>query len=170
MTDFTWKRGRSGATAGDSTDVVMNLGLAVYAPGTATTIRSFIVDWGLDLLDTTKDGTLNYLSPVTWGVTYTIGDTDTPPVPIAGPKSGAGNYWAWWSGAWFTNAYGFPAGDVAEGALTVSGRAHREAPISMADDVYTKWWLCLEIEDVDEAWDSFGAISWYQFLTAPTGT
>lgn len=165
---FTWTRSRVGGSAGDGTAELLSLGLAVYPPGTPTTIRRIIIDWGMDVLSGAETGTVNTKSPFTLGLTYTTGSTDTPAGPTFGPATEPFGFWPWWQGIWYTNAYGFTTDVGAAGAMTATGRIDRKNPTDMPADVYTKWWLVFEMQDVDAFWSSYAAQCWYQILTAPT--
>jgi hypothetical protein len=170
VTTYTWNRGRAGASGSDSTASVLNVGLAVYAPGTALTIRRLIVDWGLDLFNETKDGTVNGYCPVTVGVIATTGSSSSPAAPSGGPGTDPSANWLYWAGAWFSNSYGIVPGSGIEGAMSANGRLDRRNPTDLATGVYTKLWLSVEVQDVDEEWSAFITQAWWQVLTAPTGS
>lgn len=167
MTTYTWKRGRFGHLVTTAVDALVNVELFQFAPGDGLTIRRMIIDYGIDLVATTKSGSINIAAPLTLGVVATTNTSSTPRPPGDGPRTNPTADWNWWQGCWFSETYGFAAGSV-NGAVSASGRIDREVNLTPSDTLWSTFYASLEIEDGSEDWDEYAMICWAQFLCAPT--
>jgi len=165
---FAWNRGRAGASVGSSTDTLLNVKLFTIMPASNWVVRRIIIRWSLDYIADDRDGGINSICPTTLGVMDVGSSTSTPTPPSSGPKSDPSGPWKWWDGVVFTNLYGVSTVDITTGYFLAEGKVDRDAPYEMDKSfAYHTFYLSLEIEDVDESWNSFAAIAWYQVLTAP---
>jgi len=167
---FTWHRGRSGLSQGSSSAAVLFMGTYVNPPGTPTTLRRVIIDWGIDLFNGGLAGTTNGHAPLTIGLTTTTGTSSTNPPTPAGPSEEPNNPWLWWNGSWYDNNYGYTIPAEESGAFSAHGRLDRSVPTDLSSTLYTKFWLVAEVDDITLAWSTLIMIGWWQFLMAPTGS
>lgn len=116
-------------------------------------------------------GAINARAPLTLGVSYNGTATSTGHPPADGPAQAPDNPWNWWEGATYGANYGISPLSGAPLLMSAHGRIDRNVPFDIiSTDLWETFWLTAEIEDATEGWSSFFLVSWWQFLTAPTGT
>lgn len=167
---FTWTRGTGHVIVDSGPGVFDSIFMFQFAPGDDATVRRVIVDWGVEMIATDKAGSINYLSPVTLGLSdYSYGD-DTLMPPGDGPSTDPNVPWAWWQNAWYTNQYGAPvAAGSSNGAFAANGRIDRKNNTLMLNDRYTQWWATCEVDDGSSLWTKWVFSIWWQILHSNSG-
>lgn len=163
---FVWQRGVNAASGGSGSATGVHIPLALYAPSTERTVRRTIIDYDVHLQF--QDG---YGYPtstkVTLGVITTTGDTDTPPDPAYTPYTNPNAGWNYWRGAsWWDLTPGFSETLF---DFSAAGRIDFSINNVQDDDLYTRWWLVVEVDDSSAYLTSWEACAWWQSLSQQTG-
>lgn len=170
MSIFTWTRAISAASVSSGPGVYYWAPGPLYSPGTATTFRRRIVDWGIQFGADGDFAPVNTDAKITLALITTGADDDTPAAPDYGPGTNLTAGYDWWQGAWYEVNLSSVATTDSPIYGDCHGRIDLRANADIDPDEYTRIWFGVEVNDVDTYWTQWQPVAWFNCLTAPTGS